>query len=211
MTARHREGKRQLGKDRHTYLDVEGVGYLCRDCGKPKPRSDQDEESCRLEPGQAIEFALRVRRERSIPCMVLAASWHRMLPDCEFDPNTVTANFNATRQPFVGLPEDMFRTELARTAEDARKIYQAVSADTDARRHACACAMFAVQLVDLGLLDEPQNMAALIGLRILDEAEEHSGEWNYTPGVIQPLAEEMLQAAQTLGYYGMKIRSLPSV
>lgn len=209
--ARHRAGKRQLGAERHNYVDVETLGELCRDCGKPKPRADVDEEPCRLDAGQAVEFALRCRRERAIPSLVLGRSWQRMLPGVQFDPNTVIGNRNASRQAFVGLPQDMFQKELLRSIEDATRIYQAVSADTDARLHGCAAAMFAVRLVDLGLLDEPQNMAVLIGLRILEEAEEFSSEWNYTPGLVQPLAEKMLSEAQMLGYYGMKIRSLPTL
>lgn len=211
MTARHRAGKRRLGAERHNYVDVEALGELCRDCGKPKPRADVDEEPCKLEPGQAVEFALRCRRERAIPSLVLGRSWQRMLPGVQFDPNTVVANRNASRQAFVGLPQDMFQDELKRSIEDATRIYQAADADTDARTHGCAAAMFAVRLVDLGLLDEPQNMAVLIGLRILEEAEEHPSEWNYIQGTIQPLADKMLRVAQTLGYYGMKIRSLPAL
>jgi hypothetical protein len=199
-----------MGKARHVYVDVEALGEICRDCGKLKPRADVDEEPCKLEPGQAVEFALRCRRERAIPSLVLGRSWQRMLPGCEFDPNTVTANRNATRQAFVGLDQDMFQKELQRSIQDATLIYRAVDADTDARLHGCAAAMFAVRLVDLGLLDEPQNMAVLIGLRILEEAEEHPAEWSYTPGSIQPLVEKMLSTAQSLGYYGMKIRSLPT-
>ncbi len=157
-----------------------------------------------------MEVALRLRRERALPSMVLARSWHRMLPGCEFDPNTVRANFNATRQPFVGLPADMLAEQLGRAIDDSLRIYQAVDADTDPRVHSSAAAMFAVRLVDLGLLDEPHNVAVLIGLRQLEEAEEDCVAWNYTPGASQPLAEKMLGAAQMLGYYGMKLRSLPT-
>ncbi len=203
-------GKRALGREsRHSYVDVEALGEICRDCGRLKPRMDEQEEPCRLDAGQAVEVVLQMRRERAIPSLVLGRSWQRMLPGCEFDPNTVKANRNATRQAFVGLDQDMFQKELQRSIQDATLIYEAVDAETDARLHGCAAAMFAVRLVDLGLLDEPQNMAVLLGLRILEEAEAHSSEWNYTPGLIQPLVEQMLRVAQTLGYYGMKIRSLP--
>ena len=211
--ARRREGKRALGASRHHYVETP-LGDLCRDCGRPRPRVDQEEEPCKLDPGAAVEAALRIRRERALPSLVVlwAFSYVKRETGNVFDPNTVRALQLACRQPFVGLNAELFKEQLQRANRDAHLIYQGQSPDVDTRVRALVACMFAVRLVDLDLLDEPHNNGVLVSLKTLEEADSHPEDWNYTPDTLRGPADGMLKAAQVMGYYGgQPVLSAPAV
>ena len=190
---------------RHAYVDVDNLGILCRKCGQQQPRMDQREEPCRR-PAMEVEAALRQRRERALPALMLGHAFARLFKEqgTTFDPGVVKALTAACKQPFVGLPMALFNPELRRAVQDAKLAYQGAGAEVGPHTHCLGVAMLVVQLVDRGLLDEPQNQGVLTSLRLLDEAEEHPGDWNHVPGTLQPVADQMLKAAQLLGYYGAR-------
>lgn len=195
---------------RHRYdWDLgKGLGMHCRKCGLPKPPFTADETEC-AGYHLATEGDLLIARSESLPNYLLSLAWTRQLKEqgIEMDPTFIMASKAAFKAPLVKYGSARASEQAQRVQEDATKVYQAVSADTEAYRHHVACCYAIAKLVNLGRL-APNNQAVLQSVAIIREADSSGAVASYTQGHAQQLAGDMIRAAQRLGYYGGKVSSL---
>lgn len=114
---------------------------------------------------------------------------------------------NAAAAPLASL--DMFSvSRIAKKTDDAaRALLHELSPD-DPREGLYVSAMLAIVLLDEGLITDPQNMAVLVGLLLMEDVKDDSRDvngqsaiWKERERQWQKDAKNLIRRAKLLGYY----------
>lgn len=101
--------------------------------------------------------------------------------------------------PLANLPDSLVQSCAARTDKIATALLDHLASD-DPRQLILACAMFNLELVDEGLLDDPGNQAVLASLLLVTEARDEP-DWMLRERQTTTAAGNMLVRARLLGLY----------
>lgn len=112
----------------------------------------------------------------------------------------------ASAAPLVAL-HPVARQGVARRVDDAaRKLLYFLSPDDPVHGLYC-CAMFVLKLVDEGYLHDPENMAVLCAMLLMDDLKLEGGVEKYTmkEHLLATAASDLLARAQKLGLYDVAV------
>lgn len=180
---------------RHVWKVMRAFGPVCARCGTPKPRATERETACKgrvlLTPAELLRH-----RQAAVPAMMLGWAWTRATKSggWQIHPSVMKANANAMELAFAGLDQWTFLEQRRMAAEETKRAFQAVHADTPPDRHANAVALMIATLASKGDVSQ-DSQPHLTALAMLEDCEDKKD------GELAKVANRMLTELRTLGYY----------